>query len=206
MDAENADQPSRNPFRNLGIGGLLVVLLLGGLLAGMGLGIYAIVQTVRSDAQILADIGPATDLRPDHPRSLFFQVNLLPALQRVGREVGRDGTVYRLQVEPGALKGVWRKPDGPDESFQLSADGQLSVTPATGGGADPIPLDRLDPTVPERMIEGMFETGATIQDVAFFTPVANEGEELLEWLAVMRDGVEPARFRSDERGQIVRPA
>ncbi|MEZ5100795.1 MAG: hypothetical protein R3C15_13550 [Thermoleophilia bacterium] len=196
---------SRNPFRRMGIGGLIVLLVLGGLVAGAVMGIVAIVDTARSDTSLSGELQGGTALRPDHPRSLFFEVNLLPALQRVGREVGREGDAYGLRIEPGGITGAWRLRDDAVEQFRLGADGVLARAAGAASG-DPIPLDRLDPTVPEKMIVAIQAAGGALQDIAYFAPVWDEGNELLEWLAVMDEGVTPARYRSDELGQIVRPA
>lgn len=189
----------------MGVGGLIVLLVLAGLVAGAAMGIVAIVDTARSDTSLSSELQGGTELRPDHPRSLFFQVNLLPALQRVGRDVGREGAAYTLRIEPGAITGAWRLADGTVEQFRLGADGALTRAAGATSG-DAIPLDRLDPTVPEKMIVAIQDAGGALQDIAYFAPVWDEGNEVLEWVAVMRDGVTPPRYRSDEVGQIVRPA
>ena len=196
---------SRNPFRRMGIGGFIVLLVLAGLVAGAAMGIVAIVDTARSDTSLSSELGEGQTLRPDHPRSLYFSVNLLSALQRVGRDVGLDGTAYALRIEPGSLTGAWKLADGTVEQFRLGADGALTRVAGAASG-DPIPLDRLDPTVPEKMIVAIQDAGGALQDIVYFAPVWDEGNEVLEWLAVLKDGSTPPRYRADELGQIVRPA
>lgn len=196
---------SRNPFKRMGVGGLIVLLVLAGLVAGAVMGIVAIVDTARSDTSLSSELQSGEQLRPDHPRSLYFEVNLLPALQRVGREVGREGAAYALRIEPGAITGAWQLADGTVEQFRLGADGVLARAAGATSG-DPIPLDRLDPTVPEKMIVAIQDAGGALQDVVYFAPVWDGGSEVLEWLAVLEDGSTPPRYRADEVGQIVRPA
>jgi hypothetical protein len=100
-----------------------------------------------------------------------------PALEKVKREAGPEGSVVALRLDPDRLSVVLRKADGSGAVVIVSRD--LDVTRVGSGGSAGsrgLSLNRIDPAVPERLVRAAAERiGRRVDDLSYLALVPSSG-------------------------------
>lgn len=127
--------------------------------------------------------------RGDAKDSLFRTANLRRALDVLRRHVGANGTLGSFRLEAGALTseimGAAERSVVVSKRFRLTSVPTPGLTP----GGVTVALARIDPSVPERIMNQVTATtGVGLRGVDYFLIAGDPSSAEPGWVVYLRDG------------------